>query len=392
MKPTLAWKSADANPAMTLHSEWTELSPRVRRDSCESGGMGLLAKLADGSLGLEVTPPPIEITADDDDVVDLVDRDREIFWKLQFLPRVHLDLGEDHWDLLVRDAQRQSRALLASLRSGPVSFLDDDEWSPLVELAPFELPAGGRCLGVIHRTHLQPGFETVTAHTLVPTAHGLFDARWVTRTHEPGPRATTLGADEPARDAEFPDDPLSRARAMKAWCWRRIRVTEPPPSPARGPVLLPALGVTVTPPPRFQLARITDEGPFTSAYFRRASFSSFDGVDMLEVTRYANMRRGNVGAAAMLEQMARMRVRGWMPHAEGFTAELIEPERVTRWQEAVTAIAEGTTPGHPRGRLVWELAFDGDGALWSFLLSTTTAVPRSELLADVNAVRASVRA
>lgn len=199
----------------------------------------------------------------------------------------------DHWPELVADARRQIRAFFESMMRERWPRLDDPAFSPLIELERFVLP-GGAGLYVLLRSHMIPGYETVTGHTLRPTATGLFDVSWVVGTYQTGARESSLAAqahlqgrpipsldfmDSAVHDDRFPSHVVSIARRQKSWWHGRLELVSPPPAPTRGRITLPDLGCSVVLPPRFAPSQAAFQDWGHAAYFTRASFSCANGID-----------------------------------------------------------------------------------------------------------------
>jgi len=372
--------------------------------------VGFLADLAAGTLGVRVVPPPLTVVEDHADHARLRDDRFGLSWMLTFNAGLHLDLGMDCWNELVTDARRQTRALFESMiQRDRWPRLDDPAFSPLIEAERFVLP-GGAGLSVLFRTHCEPGHETVTGHTLVPTAHGLFHARWISAARETGGRESVLFAeahlqgrstptldffDAAVHDARFPQHVLSIARSVKLWWRGRLELTAPPPPPPRGAIALPELGCAITPPPRFAHYE-TARHPFgAAAYFNRASFSSLDAIDKLQIARFAEP----LGQLQLTElfahmfELARADASEFTHGMEGVTYSATKGRPYSEpWLPSIVAVAEGTRPGYPRSRLVWEWSFaERTYQLWMVLLYTTTAIPVDELHQTVQAVRDSLR-
>jgi hypothetical protein len=372
--------------------------------------VAFLADLAAGTLGVRVVPPRLTVVEDNPDHARLRDDQFGLSWLLTFNHALHLDLGMDCWNELVRDTRRQTRALFESMiQRDRWPRLDDPEHSPLIECERFVLP-GGAGLTVLFRTHCEPGLETITGHTLVPTAHGLFHARWVSAARDTGGRESVLAAeahlqgrgtptldffDAAVHDARFPRHVLSLARSVKLWWRDRLELTAPPPPPTRGEVALPELGCAVTLPPRFARYEIAHHAFGAAAYFNRSSFSSLDGIDKLQIARFREPL-GHLQLTQLFAHMfevARADATEFTQNLEDvtFTADKGRPYQ-DPWLPSIVAVAEGTRPGYPRSRLVWEWSFaERTYQLWKVLLWTTTAIPVAELRHTVQAVRDSLR-
>jgi hypothetical protein len=369
-----------------------------------------LDDLAGGRLGIAVVPPPhLMLTEQGPSWARLSDRESDISWTYAF-HQLRLDLGADQWARLRVDAERQARLLFASMARTQPPRTADPEWTPLVELERFELPDGAG-LTVLHRTHYEPGFETVTGHTLIPAAAGLFEARWVTRARQTGGRESVLTLqsrldggppvpgqaylDDPSFDSRFPEHPLTTARAASSW-WRggRVVLTAPAPIPHRGEIHLPSVHCAVTPPPRFMLSRVVSSDWGECCYFDRVSFSGFEGIDRLAISRN-NEWLGISGATGALaphgEQHARHLLRG---HTDVTCSSMVAPPRLPDGRPrdpAVMVLAEGTDSERVRTRLAWHWSIDSTGQVWSLGILSNAAVPVAELLRDLDMTRTSLR-
>lgn len=370
--------------------------------------MAFLGDLAAGTLGVRVVPPAGTVVEDNPDHARLRDEQSGLSWMLTFNKGLQLDLGMDHWNELVIDARRQTRALFESLIKGARwPRLEDPEFSPLIEIERFVLP-GGAGLSVLFRSHFEPGFETVTGHTLVPTARGVFHARWVAGTHQTGFRESLLfmtarmqGRDMPTldffdaavHDEQFPHHVLSIARSAKLWWRDRLELTAPPPPPQRGEITVPQLACTVTLPPRFAPRDVVryDFGP--AAYFSRASFSSHDGIDQLQVARFDERLGDSFQAELYIARSARTEASELTSGWENVTVK-VEKGRshMAPWLPSTIVVAEATRPDHPRTRILWEWSCaERTHQIWKIFLYTTTAIPVDEMREIVQAVRDSLR-
>ena len=144
-------------------------------------------------------------------------------------------------------------------------------------------------------------------HLLIPVAAGLVEMRWVAKTNQTGERESTwilrsnrrptadgsfdhpsqAAFDDPALDPQFPQHPLSIARAAGRWFVKhaRVRVVRPTAHVHGAEILLPSLGCALVPPPRFKLAAVEKhESGEPRAMMNRASLSGTDGVDWFWVT------------------------------------------------------------------------------------------------------------
>jgi len=372
--------------------------------------MGFLTELADGVHGVRATLPVPLVEEEDTDYARLRDPGTGAIWTVGFNRGVHLDLGMDHWSGLVTDARRQTRALFEAMMRERWPRLDDPAFSPLIEIERFVLP-GGAGLYVLLRSHMVPGYETVTGHTLLPTASGLFDVSWVVRTNQTGVRESALAAvahlqgrpiptldvmDSAVHDARFPSHVVSIARRLKSWWHGRLELTAPPPAPTRGRVTLPELGCSVVLPPRFAHSQTAFHDWGHAAYFTRASFSSANGIDQLLIGRLdadlGHLAVDDVFAhtftTARQEASAMMDDQADVTYAAAPARRYSDP-----WLPSIVAVAEGTPQGRPRRRLVWEWSVaEKQWQLWRILFFTTTAVPLDELKSIVYAVRDSLQA
>ena len=315
----------------------------------------------------------------------------------------------DHWPELVTDARRQSRVFFESMMRERWPRLDDPAFSPLIELERFVLP-GGAGLYVLLRSHMIPGYETVTGHTLLPTATGLFDVSWVVGTTQTGARESSLAAqahlqgrpipsldfmDSAAHDEHFPSHVVSIARRQKSWWHGRLELVSPPPPPTRGRITLASLGCSVELPPRFAPSQTAIHNWGHAAYFTRASFSCANGIDQLLIGRL-DADLGHLSASDLFGHA----LTNAHDEATAMTADQADvtytaaPARrySAPWLPSVVAVAEGTPRGRPRRRLVWEWSVaEQPRQLWKVLFFTTTAVPVDELKSLVYAVRDSLR-
>lgn len=341
--------------------------------------MPLLDQLASGKLGVIAAPPKSwQLQGETDDSAEFVDPTKPIGAYLFFFPDLHLDLGhaEDHR----RDIERHTRALFDTMfairppenvkpRTG------DATWSPVIEVERFDAP-GGPAIHILHRMSYHPGSERIMGHTLVPTARGLFEARWYTMSQQTGVRESVLSIknngtftkqsdfDDPKHDAMFPQHPLSLARAAKRWfADGKLEVTQPATPPQTEVALV---GHELSLPPRFVLAgRPTS----ISAQAARVSFAGTDGVDAVIIER--TDERFRLFAQKKLASLARERTK------LGLENEQVTPSSDTDF------IVEGDTGvlGAARVRTAWHWFLDGDGYAWHVRVQSSIAVPADELLA-----------
>jgi hypothetical protein len=158
----------------------------------------------------------------------------EALWWISFFPRVHLDLSEAGWPTLERDLERQTRALFEQMfrlpelvagRRGMNSMRTEDvTWSPIIEVTRTRLDKGCE-LYLLDRMLYEPGKESVMGHVLIPVENGR-EALYMHNLL----RTTALSAgdgkplhpgqaafDDPVRDLDFSQHPLSVARAARRW-------------------------------------------------------------------------------------------------------------------------------------------------------------------------------
>jgi hypothetical protein len=376
--------------------------------------VAFLEVLASGKLGLLVRPPAQFVIAQQTETsATLQDPSAGLMWWMFWFPDLHLDVSLEHEPLLRRHIERHTRLLFATMfdvNAGGTGLssevrprTDDANWSPVIEIERRDVD-GGVALDVLHRMQYQPGGEIIMGHTLVPVHDGLFEARWLAReqgatglresvvlmkTIAAGSDADFLpqaAYDHPEYDIEFPDHPLSRARAAKGWTSvGTLRVTHPFVARKAFETPLHRLGCAITPPPRFVLSDDDAE----SCRFSRVSFAGTDGVDRLIVTRTNERLRGIAVARRLLK------------HATAYSRAICESSGLADIDcrvlaadsEAVTLITEGEsgTVGCGRARAVWIWFVGPSSKVWSIAIATTIAVPVDELVADVGSVRQSWR-
>jgi hypothetical protein len=393
--------------------------------------MGFLSDLNNGALGLRLAlPGRFAIQGEKKSSANLVDLDRKAALFL-FHFDLQLDLRREHEGLLARDIERHTRELFethfATVHSqqpssggaskGPRTA--DPAWSPVVSIERVQL---GHCeaLSVVHRMAYEHGLEIVMGHLLVPLHNGLFEFRVIAGNNGPtGVRESQLVAqamavagvkthaeaervmksttpDDPRHDAHFPDHPLSVVRSMLRMLMApgAINVTHPAPLPPSGEVVLPDIGCTLTPPPRY-VQTPGSEGTFVR--FSRVGFAGGrageDGVQMLTISSLA---------AEVIPEGPDRRQK-LMSHAESLAQSLSERAtgvRLEAWmsserEEGAHALAhtefQPGAQGVPRQRAIVRVFTDAKGVEKLVWLQASACVPREELLADMEAVIRSWR-
>jgi hypothetical protein len=308
-----------------------------------------------GDVGFQLSlPTVVSIRRDTQSTVEFTVPDLEALWWISFFPLVHLDLSEAGWPTLRRDLERQTRALFEEMFRSPEPGVsrrgkqrmrtEDPAWSPIVEVERTRVEKGCE-LYLLHRMFYEPGKEVVMGHVLIPVGNGLGEIRWVTSAHQTGyreavymhhlvrTRAPSAGDgkphhpgqaafDDPARDVDFPQHPLSVARAARRWLDANVprQITASPQYRTDGEIVLEPVGCALKPPPRFVLASVTSgPGGTPVASLDRASFAGTDGIDWFFIRRIAENRRPGSRRSDTTEE---------------------EIERIARWLCASTAVGE----------------------------------------------------
>lgn len=367
--------------------------------------MGLLDRLASGSLGVTLAmPSSLQIEQQADDFANLTDQERALGWYLFFYPGHRMDLEQPHYATLERDVRAHAVALFEAMRRRPppegMPPPPESPRHPLVSCERVELMTGVG-LSVIHRMAYAPTNEIVMGHLLVPLRQGLFEARWIAPTKQTGMRESVLFAkamaggiegiaadtepeemmklltpDDSKYDELFPDNVLTKARRAAAWSREQVRVTQPG-IPIESDQSLETLGCDLQAPPRFAL--VVEEKK--AARFHRISLAGNDGVQALLIERRAGTIEGASVALARRSETL-----------------LTELGAVVTSQRAPTA----PDPLHSALVMEAELEFDrprmvsaafeaSDQSVWLLTLSTTDAQPPEPLLLELAAVASSLR-
>lgn len=360
--------------------------------------MALSERLRSGELGL-VVQPPASLLSDDELSLTFADGEGRRWWYF-WKPGVHFDLSPARHDALVAQLHAYSRAMFDDLfedqrRAGAVPEgaprrTGDASWSPLVEVTPLELH-GRRALGFIHRMLYLPGSEVLLGHTLIPTALGTFEARWLTTNgKEPtGVRESAVlllrGAsgllaqaeyDDPKLDARFPTHPLSLARDAARWHESALgRVTAPRPVPRQHAVQ--RVG-------RFELPDgfVPTHEP---GLFGRMWFCTTDGIDWLIVERLEE-KVGAFFRQRAAEKAAKARFLENVQEV-GFTPALspLEHDGVPGF---VAESAGDTRAQRPRSVMGYRV--DSVGRVWVVTLHSTAVRPVAALAEDTARVVTSL--
>lgn len=360
--------------------------------------MSLSERLRSGELGLVVKPPE-PLLSDDELSLTFVDgkgRRWWYFWK----PGVHFDLSPARHDALVAKLHAYARAMFDDLfrdqqRQGGLPAdaklrTDDASWSPLVEVTPLELH-GVRALGFIHRMLYVQGSEVLLGHTLIPTALGTFEARWLTTNgREPtGMREsavlllrgtsgllTQAEYDDPKYDEQFPTHPLSLARDAAHWHETALtRVTAPRPVPRRHSIQ--------------NVGRFDLPDGFVPTHeaglFGRMWFCTTDGVDWLIIERLPEK------VSALFRQRSA---------EKAAKARFLENVQEVGFTPALSALEHASVPGFvaesandpraQRPRSVMSYRIDPVGRVWVVTQHSTAVRPAAEMIAETARVTSSL--
>lgn len=360
-----------------------------------------IERLQSGELGLRLTPAAgLRVLGGDDRTWSGVDDSQGLQWILAYEDGLHLDLRAEVRPHLEASMQWVARDMFEQvfanqiLPNAPKGFdppnrrTDDASWSPMVEVVSTEL-AQAPALRLVHRMVYVRGNELVMGHVLVPLARGLFEARGMAADRQTGMREVAVMTltqqveperfandpfgglrqadyDAEANDARFPAHCLSRVRhglAGFASAWN-VSVASPAAPHAPQLAVMPSLGCSVTPPPRFVP---TDD----AGVFRRASFCVTDGVDVFLVEKQA--------ATAKPQRLAEHARRESHRFLEGQGFEGLELEVSVRESGVlVNAVGRGHQ-GLLRTVLFWCL--DGAGRAWTLTIAANPAAAPADVLA-----------
>lgn len=327
--------------------------------------MKLTKALQGKSMGLTWTVPPAwELVGENDDAAQLTDPQHKVQWWLFWFPGLTLGLGEPrdgeaadieaamhHYAKAMFEttfkARREHEAAERAKKSpeelaqeeadGKLPIPEqprsaDGAWSPMVDCERASLGKGA-ALRTIHRMSYEPGREIIMGHLLVPTAHGLLEARVVagdlmtgvresfllqqklgdSEAAELAPGELTLTQreiDDPAHDETFQDHSLSRVRRALRWLIADagVEVLEPAPPHPGGEVVLKKLDCALVPPPRF--VHNEPRHDYNIEVFERVGFCGTDGMERLIVQR--------------AHELKTMKFEKLGPAAEKFSRELCE--------------------------------------------------------------------
>ena len=342
-----------------------------------------------GTLGVRgVLPAGARVVRDDGEFAEL--RAPGLMLYLSFSPN-RLVMDPRHDELLRQDIERCARELFDLMWSsrpqlpGAVPRTADPAWSPV---ASWAIHGEHRVLEVVHRMLYQADGEIVLGHLSIPLPSGCLELRVSTGakvtglrearlmdellgTHGLGaggrpPPLTQAAIDDPLRDGEFPEDPLTIARATLT-ALRASLTIDGASAIWRDELTLPVFGCALAPPPRYALI----EANGAVARFGRLSFSNTDGLLVLTVARMPAKRTG-------ADQLAVIAAR------EGTS-----PLQLTELPDGVEGVQTVKSDGAPRHAVYVTYAHDDER--WFFIITAPQSHPLSELRADIARTRASLR-
>lgn len=377
--------------------------------------MSFEESLADGSAGVELRfPAAFQRKESLPEFAELLDEDAAIVWRCSLSP-FPLDLGPEHETLLQVQIERSARQLFDQVwDSRHPSGADpgerrtaDESWSPVIASDRVEV-GGATALRVLHRLGYEPEYEHVSLKLMIPVRTGTLEIAAHAVDSMTGVRESTISLtrsaeealhhpgqaffDDPARDADFPDHALTRARAAERWLLGEsgLRVLRPLLLAPRGLVALRAARCALVPPPRhLELPAAALGMPETMTNFARVDLDATDPT-LFEVWHVEDSGVAP-GDGAALCALAEETARGWTDEgAEGVQAqarfvstdEFTEVDCDVRFLAGgreIVAVQRWLADAHGR---VWRLALSGDVPI----------VPVEEARAQIEAVRASFRA
>lgn len=359
----------------------------VLSKSLELGSCGVQWEPPDGTIGVHTET---ELVVSDD--TGLRWRIRKVPTEFAIAPGEEAALSEDLY-ASARAAfearwRQQPRAAGATPRTA------SGEWSPIVE-AKLGAVGAGRLARVVRRLAYEQGDEVVVGHLFVPVEKGTVEIRIVAQTDETGVRenavAKKYGGRQPqatydARELDpyFPDHPLTRIRAALDAAVGSLEIVTLPERPAE--VILPEPGCAVTAPIRF-VAAPTVAGSGRGELVRL-------GVDdwqrTIEVWRAGHHKLKGQDMHAALVDHANKIAQSWtkdgLSQIVSHSAPIDDYGVCLQIQQYVT-FERDDEPHHAVYR--WWIA--GGGTLWRIGETTSVAVDREELAADVAAVQDSFR-
>jgi hypothetical protein len=231
---------------------------------------------------------------EDDNHLQFTD-DRRQHWWYFWQPTVQFNLTPGpSFEALRERIERYARAMFietfAEMKAGgrisdDVPRTDDASWSPVLEARLVKV-ANSPALQLIHRMAYARGLEMILGHTLIPTARGTLEVRWMNNAAYTGARESAVllasgvegflkqqDYDDPKHDDSFPEHPLSMSRRAADWHVDSVKRVVAPAAFAPHQVVKSDGGTsTWTLPSRFG----PGEWP---GWFTRLSFCCTDGKD-----------------------------------------------------------------------------------------------------------------
>jgi hypothetical protein len=361
-----------------------------------------------GSCGAQWMPPDGAIGVHTETEL-VVSDDTGLRWRIRWLPtEFAIAAGEEA--ALSEDVDTSARAAFeARWRQQPRAAgarprTESGEWSPIVE-AKLGAIGPGRLARVVRRLAYEQGDEVVIGHLFIPVEKGTVEIRVMAQSSETGLRenavATKLGGRQPqatydAREVDpyFPDHPLTRVRAALDGVIGSLEIVTVPDRPAE--ITLPEPGCAVTAPLRF-VAAPTVVGSGRGELVRLGVDDWQRTIEVWRIGRHSGAGQSRLAPAlkgkdthAALVEHANKTAEAWS--ADGgsnivsHSAPIDDFGMCLQIQQYVTLDRDDESH-HAVYR--WWIA--GDGTLWRIGETSTAAVDREVLAADVAAVQDSFR-
>lgn len=375
--------------------------------------MAFVDDLRVGTGGLQFQiPDTFKILKEFPQGINLEDSEHHVNWHVA-RHNAMLDLRRENDSLLQSDIRAFARAefdafheqngkgVLPPRTAAPA-------WSSVVEVEYVEI-GSAPALYVLRRLAYGAGHEIVIGHVSIPGADSTHEFSASCRAGMTGVRESVLfnqlrGSqpdvpfeetqkiltseyiDDPAHDSQFPDHPLSLARAACRWLRHSagVEVTMPMPKISPGEVSLANIGCVVTPPPRYVfspgLSKSMERG---HAVFTRIALPG--AARYLSVWQVPDVRIRGWDRRRKLEQFAERTIQAW--EREGVSEIKIDaqalPDQDGRLQVATyTRFRAMGDSAHAAAR--WFI--DSDRDIFNVEVSGPLFVSKDELVAEVDAV------
>lgn len=375
----MLWRIVDTQRA--------SIGPLVLSKSLELGSCGVQWEPPDGTIGVHTDT---ELVLSDD--TGLRWRIRKLPAEFAIAPGEEVALSEDLY--ASARAAFEARWRQQPRAAGAMPRTEAEDWSPIVE-ARLGAIGAGRVARVVRRLAYEKSNEVVVGHLFVPVEKGSIEIRIVAQTEETGLREHAVtqkyGGRQPqatydARELDpyFPEHPLTRVRAALDAVVGSLEIVTLPDRPAE--VTLSEPGCVVTAPVRFVAAPAVAG----SGRGELVRLGVDDWQRTIEVWRAGHHKLKGQDLQAALVEHANKIAASWtkdgLSEIVSHSAPIEEYGVCLQIQQYVT-FERDDEPYHAVYR--WWIA--GGGTIWRIGETTSVAIDREELAADVAAVQDSFR-